>query len=423
VKLQWLAGIAMMTAACGPGIHPSTSSTTSTPASSGALVTSPSVSPTSALPPGKDYATPTPIPASAGPYILDLTWVSGSMGWALAAVPCAGQLCPAVAETTNGGVTWQGLPSPPVSLYAIAAPQGDCEQGNPCVSHIRFATSKIGYLFGPGLFMTVDGGESWQEVTSPPVETLEAAGGNVFRVVYDHLGCPGPCNRTVEEAPAGSDAWRTLLQIPGQLQIPNAGALDTATLILQGSQTIYFPIYGNPTGGEPFTTLFRSLDGGQTWQLLPDPCVSTTVLADSAISFTAAPGGYLAALCYPNNQPEAMTVVTSDNSGSSWGPQLAVPGSSWGLIASPSPGTLVVGPAPGSGGGPATLTLSVSTDGGLDWGTAATDQVNLSEAPLGVSLWLGFEDATSGRWVGDDQTIWITTDGGTDWTARLFAIG
>jgi photosystem II stability/assembly factor-like uncharacterized protein len=28
----------------------------------------------------------------------------------------------------------------------------------------------------------------------------------------------------------------------------------------------------------------------------------------------------------------------------------------------------------------------------------------------------------TGRWVGDDQTIWTTTDGGTDWTARPFAI-
>ncbi len=29
----------------------------------------------------------------------------------------------------------------------------------------------------------------------------------------------------------------------------------------------------------------------------------------------------------------------------------------------------------------------------------------------------------TGRWVGDDQTIWTTTDGGNTWTARTFAIG
>jgi len=418
VRRQWLAGVALLTAACGVSAHPSTSTSPTLAASTPVVSPSAASSPTPA--PGKDYVSPTPIPASAGPYVVDLTWVSDSMGWALAAVACAGQLCPAVAATTDGGVSWQPLPNPPVALFATAAAQGDCEQADPCVSHIRFATSKIGYLFGPGLFMTVDGGESWQEVTSPPVETLEAVGGNVIRVVYDHGGCPGPCNRTVEEAPAGSNAWRTLLQIPGALQIP-VGALDTATLILQGSQTIYLPIYGNPAGGEPFTTLFRSLDGGQTWQQLADPCVSTTILADSATDFAAAPGGYLAALCFSITEPAALAVFTSNDAGSTWGSRLPVPGSV-GLIAAPSPGTLVVGPSPTSGGGPDTSTLSVSTDGGLDWATAATDQVNLSAAPVGASLYLGFEDAMTGRWVGDDQTIWTTTDGGTDWTARPFAI-
>ena len=116
-----------------------------------------------------------------------------------------------------------------------------------------------------------------------------------------------------------------------------------------------------------------------------------------------------------------MAVFTSNDAGSTWGSRLPVPGSV-GLIAAPSPGTLVVGSPPTSGEGPVTSTLSVSTDGGVDWSTAATDQVNLSEAPLGGSLWLGFEDAMTGRWVGDDQTIWTTTDGGTDWTARPFAI-
>jgi photosystem II stability/assembly factor-like uncharacterized protein len=320
-----------------------------------------------------------------------------------------------VAATTDGGVTWQPLPSPPGSFYEIPNAQGDCDQVA-CVSHIRFATASIGYLFGPSLFMTVDGGESWQQVTSPPVESLEAAGGDVFRVVYDHGGCPGPCNRTVEEAPSGSNAWRTLLQTS------LVGGLN-ATLILQSSQSIYLPIYGNPAAGQPFVALFRSLDGGQTWKQLADPCVSTAVIADAPSGFAAAPGGYLAVLCSSIDQTTDSTVMTSSNSGSSWGPQLPVPGSSPGLIAAPSAGTLVVGTAPTSGGGPATSTLSVSTDGGLDWVTAATDPVNLSAAPLGASLYLGFEDAMTGRWVGDDQTIWTTTDGGTEWTALPFVIG
>ena len=414
MRLQWLAGIAMMTVACAPGTHPSTSSTS---ASSGALVTSPRVSPTSTPPPAKDYATPTPLPASAGPYVGDLTWVSDSMGWALVQVPCAEQLCPGVAETTNGGVTWQGLPSLPVSRDTAAVAQGDCEQADPCVSHTRFATSKIGYLFGPALFMTVDGGESWQALVSPPIETLEATGGYVFRVVYDNTGCPGPCNRTVEEAPAGSNTWHTLLQIP------EGGDLDTATLILQGSQTIYLPIYGNPAGGgigDQEATFYRSLDGGQSWQHLSDPCAAAVGDRSGTIAFAAAPEGYLAALC---EGVPGWAVLASTDEGSTWGPLLSVPGSYVGLIATPGAGTLVIASAPVAGGGPDTSTLWISTDGGRSWSAAATDQVNLNTAPLGASLYLGFEDAMTGRWVGDDQTIWTTTDGGTDWTARPFAIG
>jgi photosystem II stability/assembly factor-like uncharacterized protein len=76
-----------------------------------------------------------------------------------------------------------------------------------------------------------------------------------------------------------------------------------------------------------------------------------------------------------------------------------------------------------TGSGLVTSTLLVSTDGGEEWSTAATDQIDLGSAPLGVSLWLGFEDAATGRWVGDDQTIWTTTDGGMTWTAQAFVVG
>jgi photosystem II stability/assembly factor-like uncharacterized protein len=304
-----------------------------------------------------------------------------------------------------------------VSFYGpTPPPTADCQQAA-CVSHIRFATSEIGYLFGPSLFMTVDGGETWQALTSPPVESLEAAGGEVFRVVYDHTGCPGPCNRTVEEAPAGSDAWQTVYQIP------EGADLDTATLILAGSQTIYLPIYGDVAKGAEQTTLFRSLDGGHTWRRMGDPCAGGTPPVDVAFAFAAASGGFLSVLCFPSGQPQGWAVLTSSDAGFTWGARLPVPDSSAGLLAAPSPGHLVTAGPTGWGDGPATATLSCSSDGGQSWSTAASDQVNLSLTPVGISLWLGFEDATTGRWVGDDQTIWTTTDGGTSWTPQAFVVG
>jgi len=263
--------------------------------------------------------------------------------------------------------------------------------------------------------MTVDGGQTWQPVTGPPVESLEAADSRVVRVVYDHSGCPGPCNRTVQEASAGSTAWRTLLQIP------QGGDLDTAALVLSGSQAIYLPIYGDPAKGIEEAALFRSLDAGQTWDNLEDPCGAGTSPSDAAaIEVAAAPGGVLAALCLAWGETSGTVVISSD-AGSTWGLPLPLPVNP-GLIAASTSSDLVVGSPPSSGEAPATFTLSVSTDGGREWTTAASDSVNRDFAPLGGSLYLGFEDATTGRWVGDDQEIWTTTDGGSSWTARRFVI-
>lgn len=412
-------GLAVLTGACGSGLHPAASATspsnspippTAASPASQAVKTSAANS-CSGLPPGKKYC-PTPIPTSAGPFVTDLAWVTDTVGWALAAVPCAGKLCPAVAATTDGGVTWRPLPDPPAPPFTSGQPGVRCAQAT-CVDQIRFATATVGYLFGPGFLMTVDGGRSWQQVPGPPVEDLEVNGGSVFRVVYDHTGCPGPCEGTLEEAAAGSNTWRTLLQLP------LIGGSDEA-LILQGSD-LYLPIYGDPADGQPFVGLYRSLDGGQTWQQLANPCASTEVSAEDPVDFAAAPDGYLAALCFSITEPSTATVLTSDNSGSSWGPQLPVPGNA-GLIAAPSAGRLVVGTWPTGGEGPTASTLSISADGGRVWSTAASDSTHLDAEPVGASLYLGFVDATRGQWIGDGLTIWSTTDGGASWSSRPFAL-
>ena len=160
MRLQWLATLALLSAACGT-VTPPSRSPTPVGAASTASVTSPTATSSSSLPPGKDYLPPTPFPASAGPYVVDLTWVSNSMGWALAAVPCAGQLCAGgggdhrrgrhlAASAQPAGVARSDRENAGASGITIAAAQGDCEQDLSCVSQIRFATSRIGYLFGPG---------------------------------------------------------------------------------------------------------------------------------------------------------------------------------------------------------------------------------------------------------------------------------
>src|SRR5260370_30077341 len=64
-------------------------------------------------------------PALAGSFLMDMTWVGDQRGWALAAAPCAGGLCPRVAATGDGGRTWTALPVPPRLIHGESG-TGDC---------------------------------------------------------------------------------------------------------------------------------------------------------------------------------------------------------------------------------------------------------------------------------------------------------
>ncbi len=352
--------------------------------------------------------------ALPGPFVIDLTWVSARTGWALAVTSCARGLCPQIAQTRNGGQTWQRLPSPP---GFIEDGRLDCSK-KPCVTHLRFATASAGYLFGPALFVTRDGGRSWARENSPPVEALEPSSGAVVRIVYDHTGWPGPCDRTVEEAPAGSSSWRTLLR----LGLPRGDSREVAAQAIRaGSRVIYVPIYGDQAAGAgtQHTIIFRSLDAGRSWRRLDDPCGGSGRRVYDAVALAAAPARIVAALCAPRSgRPTGEFVRTSTDAGSSWRPRHRLPGSPR-LIAAASPSHLVVADGPVSGNGPYTYRLAVSTDGGLHWNAVITDRERINAAAP-ASAFLGFENAKVGRWVGDERAIWTTSDGGVHWIRRTF---
>jgi photosystem II stability/assembly factor-like uncharacterized protein len=347
--------------------------------------------------------------ALAGSFLMDLTWVSDQRGWALAAAPCAGGLCPRLATTADGGRSW----------IALAVPPGLTRNGEIDVSYIRFATARVGYLFGPAFYQTDDGGRSWRRVPSPPVEALEPSAGTVIRVVYDHGGCPGPCTRMVQETAAGSDSWHTLLRIP-----PSSASGGTAQLVRQGTSVIYLPVYGNLArgAGTAHAVIFRSTDGGTTWRRLTDPCGGSGQNAHDAVGLAAVPGGFLAALCLSPNGTGATFVLTSADYGSSWSPPRTVPGGTrhyLSLIAAASPGRLVVATGGVAGSGPFTYRLVVSADGGLSWSAAVTGTTQINpQAP--AAAFLGFEDSRVGRWVSDERDIWTTRDGGMRWLRRAF---
>jgi len=372
-------------------------------------------SPATSVSPGAPAPTGNAGSGLAGAFVMDLTWVSSADGWALAAAPCARGLCPRIARTEDGGRSWSELADPPADL---PGGQVDCTV-RACVSGLRFASGTIGYLFGPALLMTRDGGRTWTPVPGPPVESLEPGAGDVVRVVYDHTGCPGPCHRVIEAAPAGSSDWRVLF---ASLSGHGPSRAVTAQVIRAGPQVIYVPVYGDLAAGagSAQVAVYRSRDAGRSWDWLADPCGGRGPTARAATDLAAAPGG----LCAPASgaPTRGYTVVTSNDDGNTWGPSRPVPASARftpDLIAAARPSDLVITNSLIAGGGPYAYQLAVSTDGGAHWATVVNDPEQIRPTAPYAS-YLGFQNASVGRWIGDPHTIWTTTDGGRHWTKQPF---
>jgi len=350
--------------------------------------------------------------------VVDLSWL-GEDGWALLGVPCGEGFCARLARTADGGLTWTALPTPPAGLTGAGCAR------LPCVEHVAFASTRVGYLFYPSLLVTRDGGATWSRVAGPQVESLAPGPDDVVRVAYNHEGCPGPCDRVIEAASAGSSRWRVLLAGLSTIAVSRA---DSAQVLRAGADAIYVPIYGDLAAGvgTQQTTIYRSLDGGRHWSRLGDPCGGSGARARAAIEVAVSPRGSLAALCSPRSAQGAdVSVVTSADGGHSWSANRPVPsaaGFAPDLIASAGRNDLVVSNSLVSGSGPYTYRLLSTTDGGQRWSTVASESVQLDTGAASTG-YLSFQTPLDGRWVGDQHAIWTTTDGGRRWTRRALAVG
>ena len=113
---------------------------------------------------GADRAS-TPSPSGAGAPSgfrpAAASFVSPSQGWVLG----SGGECDSCAQlrvTSDGGERWAKLPTPP-------APLGYYSKQSGAVTDMVFANSSDGFLFGPGLLATRDGGRSWVREPLPAV--------------------------------------------------------------------------------------------------------------------------------------------------------------------------------------------------------------------------------------------------------------
>jgi hypothetical protein len=339
-----------------------------------------------------------PVPPRFG--ALDLSFVSKDHGWALGSSPCSVGRCGSVLATSDGGETWSVRTMPDAALPDSAgAFSADCAVRT-CVSHLRFASTEVGYAFGPGLAMTKDGGRTWTNApTGGEVTGLEAAGGNVVRLV-NRTSCPG-CTFDVETADIGSPDWTRTYSTP---QVGAAGA----QLVRQGRDVAVL-LTGHTAGGaaSASSTLVLSGDSGATWTERADPCGRPTATTElDTRQLALAPGNVAVALCVERTT-QAASVRTSTDSGATFGPQHALPGSAPSSLITSAPGVLL-----------AAVRGDVlrSTDDGRGWDTV------LSRPGEGTPSFLQFTTSTVATWIGQDNTRYSrTSDAGKTWSRSSFS--
>jgi photosystem II stability/assembly factor-like uncharacterized protein len=382
---------------------------------------SPSPSPSHASAPVVPPATATaPNPAGIhGFHVLDMTFDALNDGYALGSSHCLSGpgTCTALVHTTDG-THWTAISGTHSTPFNV---EGDPTCATACVSHIRFATQRTGYVFGPSaLFMTTDGGVSWTPEAGG-ADALETLDNNVIRIKGIDVACVGAC-AVVQTAPIGSTTWTTQ---PGLAGWPvNAVAVDLsrqrgkAYLLAQ----TYNPAKGN--GGGDGGSLYVSSTGGATWTLSKSGCpyigdgyfndmVGLATASDGSATLACTSGGTPVPNFYAGGS------VTSTDGGVTF-------------VRQPQGGKL--GPISAIGAADATTIFAVasdkaclcsdgrnvlyrSTDGGNSWTPVPAVPV------AGTLPFFGFEDAAVGRIVTDNataSTVWTTHDAGLTWSSVTF---
>jgi hypothetical protein len=406
VKLPVLspAGTSRVTAGRGPSATP----TGAGHGESAAATAPPSVAGTAA-----------PVPPDFRP--TSVTFVGTGTGWVIGQAGVAGQcatsVCTSVARTDNAGKTWTGVPAP-----LAGAPDGATG-----VSQIRFLNTEDGWAFGPELFATTDGGQTWTQVSTGGlrVTDLETVGDRVFALFASCTGggsaFASACTAFTlySAAAAVSSAAGAWVPVGAATSGLTSGAPDeAASIVLTGSRGFLLApdraLYAGPVNGGGAWTLVNSItpacpvgaaqaDGQPGGALFGAVSAKELILACAAVSGSSASGG---------SGGQKKLIFSSPNGGASWIQIGTAPtaGIATSVAASPAE-TVVLGTNQG---------IDVLPQGDIAWQQAQLT----APAPAGGFSYVGMTTDEQGIALPANSaagTVWFTFDGGQSWQPAVIS--
>ena len=372
-----------------------------------------------AIPPASESPT---VVASALPSGFEpesASFVSSGTGFVLGISHCASGSCLTIARTQDGGITWTSIPAPNISLTQ----PGDPKSSTGSVSKIRFLNIDDGYLFGPDLYATHDGGTTWQIITlqgipsSYVVTALESNGRNTYLIAVNPNVSPSPNFLFISQATTGifvksKSVFPT--GTPTQIAVNPYGSLLTANnhgSVLTPLSAQIGILYYQATGTRIWTRIKARCPGGLSAN--PLVALATPVLGSSTPQLILGCGGGAGAGSQEKTVFKSADLKTT--SPASARPPL---GGILEAIASPDGKTIAVAASSGA------TFLYVSIDSGTTWKTAISDST-FGGAPIHD---LGFTTPTQGFAVIGHATIGgirtstflMTRDQGISWQQVSF---
>jgi photosystem II stability/assembly factor-like uncharacterized protein len=356
-----------------------------------------------------------------------ISFVSPRHGYGLFTQQGAVTCTDLVAETTDGGAHFAS----PVRVTSYG-----CSHSQP-VSALTFDDQGDGFLYGPLLYVTHDGGRSWAREPQPgSVIAVSAVGPSIWMVETVCAANPSGGGaqrcalRLLESADGGRD-WTQSRRAPAgattNRETPAVSAQGQNWLVRVGATAAYLlsePTATRGPGTPPATApLWYTGDGGASWTARHIVCREGGALS---VVLSAAPDGALVAVCAAQPsagyQPKSMSVST--DGGRTWslqGPCRA----QWSCTESPldngyldevvalsADTAFVIGPR---------SPILVTRDGGASWQA----RENIGDADGALPGEVVFFDSDHGVVLGSANTaaapvtIWRTSDGGRNWSAVL----
>src|ERR1700761_3032504 len=279
------------------------------------------------------------------------SFVTAKTGYVLGTRKCSILPCTAELEkTVNGGKTWTKVSAPPTELVPTFT-------GSPrsAVSTVRFANASDGWVYGPALWATGDGGARWHRVSLPDaVDSLAVSSGEVFVAIAPIDG--SLLNARLYKSKIGSGKW---------------------TLVRGVSPQNALTVSGHSVWAGIAPDLWTSADSGQHWTKLSFKCPASAI---SASAVAAASPSDIAIACSDQGFPQpgfsVKKVYTSSNGGRTFhlAGAPAEPGQVY-LLALPQNNPKIITMAAASGAsylyrsvnGGKTWQTTTFTDGGLNF--------------------------------------------------------